>query len=367
MLEMNPYYAHESEVGPVFDVANWSPGKNVAMAIAALVFGVALLGFVIAATKPTLLLDDPPELVTSLTDEFKDLRKEHPWGTYAGLGVATFLGVIGLMGAVACTVDVATARYYFRAGPGGISFRVPQGFDWSKAGLAFSALEIDLPHDAISNWTITQTKQFGSMSQNAGNISASISIRTFGGKKYGFSLDMFREPAHVIKSKIDDALEMTPAMLGPEPSYDDDSHHEDRWGASVPEVISGHAAYAIVREALEGLLARSGLGSAVVLSDTESGKFVQFATNGTGLLLDLPGQGLDAAEARRAVELFQRCEANSEGSGESGSTPSGLTATSTELQLELGIDAGRAAEIALAVFEDVYRLPAGFSVSVERV
>jgi hypothetical protein len=33
MIEMNPFYAHESPVGPVFDVATWSPRKAVSMSV----------------------------------------------------------------------------------------------------------------------------------------------------------------------------------------------------------------------------------------------------------------------------------------------------------------------------------------------
>jgi len=54
----------------------------------------------------------------------------------------------------------------------------------------------------------------GSLSRNAGNIGATIRLRLHDGRKHEFSVDMFREPGHIIHRRIGEATEMAPANLG---------------------------------------------------------------------------------------------------------------------------------------------------------
>lgn len=211
MIEMNPFYAYESSVGPVFDVATWSRSKAWSMAVAALVFAAAIAAAMIFAWQPTLLMEKPPEFLTSFHEETLKLAKEHPWAAYGGsVGVGLF-GLLMLAGASASVIDATSGDHYFRVGPGGISLSVPQGLDPAKLCLAFGRLELEIPMDELANWTIVQNKRLGSMSQNTGNTTAYLKIRTVGGKRQQISLDGFREPAHVIRSKINDALQMVPA------------------------------------------------------------------------------------------------------------------------------------------------------------
>ena len=64
------------------------------------------------------------------------------------------------------------------------------------------------------NLTVVQEKQFGSLSQNAGNKGASIRLRLINGRKHEFSVDMFREDGHIIHGRISDATNMVPRTKG---------------------------------------------------------------------------------------------------------------------------------------------------------
>ena len=76
MIEMNPYYAHESSVGPVFDVATWLPRKAITFSILSVLLGGLICVAIAYIWDPSLFLDDPPELIASLNNEIAELHKE---------------------------------------------------------------------------------------------------------------------------------------------------------------------------------------------------------------------------------------------------------------------------------------------------
>ena len=214
MIEMNPFYAHQSAVGPVFDVATWSRGKTSVMALVALLFGALVVTALIFAWQPTFLLQNPPQVLEDLHKETLKLADDNPWTVYGGPAFAAFVAWLALSAAIASAVDAVRGEYYFRVGPGGLSLRIPHGLDFSRLCLTFKRFVADLPMAELADWAIVQHKQLGSTSRNTENATAFLKLRFADGREDAFNLDCFREPAHVIHSKIDDALQMVPAQLG---------------------------------------------------------------------------------------------------------------------------------------------------------
>jgi hypothetical protein len=360
MIEMSPFYAHDSSVGPVFDVATWSRVKAGMSALMAAAFAVLVAALLILAWKPTLLIEKPPEIIAEFHQETLKLQKEHPWWAYGGTGFVALVGWIALAGSCAFLLDASRkSSYYFRVGPGGISACVPHGFDLSKLGLVFEALTLEMPFERIADWQIVQHKRLGSMSRNTGNISAVFKIRTVDGRREEFSLDCFREPAHVIHSKIHDALQMVPAQFGA-PREGGPAR-----GTPAPSGATAQGNRQAIRDALAQLVDPRRRASAVVLSHADDGKFVQFAVDGGSLLLDLPRQALDEKEHGRATELFARARHAERGS-ETESSAQAAVAVETGFQVRLA-DVEEAGRLALEVFDVVYRLPEDFPLVVEHL
>ncbi len=368
MIEMSPFYAHDSAVGPVFDVATWSRGKAWSMAVFAFLFGALVATALVFAWKPTLLLEKPPEFIASFHQETLKLQKEHPWAALGGTAFVALVGLLALAGSCASVLDALTGDYHFRAGPGGISLRVPHGLDLSKFGLVFKKLELELPMEQIHQWTIVQHKQLGSMSRSAGNIMAFLKIRTVDGKREEFNLDCFREPSHVIQSKINDALEMVPAQFGPPP---------DGLPGGLPDGLPGGGVSSrpcrtveekceAILGALAGLLDLPDVGASVVLSDAEGGKCVQFAGGNHALLLDLPRQALDESEYARAGEYFARLRDRPRDQYATQSSDGTTMVAEDGFQVNV-TDIDQAARLALEVFNEVYQLPSDFPLVVEQV
>lgn len=201
---MNPYYAHDSAVGPVFDVAKFSHFKAVAMGLSGLVFAAIVGATALYVWDPTWLVPEPPQIVAELNQEIDQLWKDYPQGTQYGVIAAGLVAGFFVVAACSYLYQAFTVEMYIRVGEGGMSFRVAQGF---------KALEVDLPWDEIESWTVTQEKQLGSLSRNTGNLSGNLSIRTYTQGKYHVSLDDFREPAYLIFNRIQEASEMRPANL----------------------------------------------------------------------------------------------------------------------------------------------------------
>ncbi len=103
--------------------------------------------------------------------------------------------------------------------------------------------------------------------------------------------------------------------------------------------------------ALSALRSRAR-GASVVFEDRRSRRSVRFAgSREEPLLLDVPADGRDPAEADRARRLF----------AELGVAPGPAAAP---LRAILGADVARGAELALRVMTEVYRLPPGFDLGI---
>ncbi len=218
MQVVNPYYARESAVGRVFDVGTWRHrailGCVVCVAMAAL-FAAATF----CAVFPETLGDPASEAIVELQAEIVQAHVDYPWFMLAGEIVGGLLAWMFLMMAVSSLIVRSQGPFYLRVGPGGISMRLPGGISmWNPR---HKILERDLAWSEIEHWEIVQHKQFGSLSANSGNLEAELNLRLPGGERHSISLSWFREPARVVWSKIQDAMEMTPMDLPAEaPEYE---------------------------------------------------------------------------------------------------------------------------------------------------
>jgi hypothetical protein len=105
-----------------------------------------------------------------------------------------------------------------------------------------------------------------------------------------------------------------------------------------------------VEAALSALRARPR-GACVVLEDRPSRRSVRIAgARDEPLLLELPADRLDAAAVERARPLLAEL---------------GGAAPAPALQVTLGADVARGAELALRVMHEVYGLPPGFDLGVD--
>lgn len=211
MIEMSPCYAYPSQVGPVFDVAAWSPRKVLTMAVVGLLFGAACAVAAAYLWNPGLFAARPPGWLKGFNEELARANKQHPRAMLGLIGFLALMALIFLVGAVSCAADLCRGDYYFRVGPGGLSLRVPGGLSLHMLGLGDNALVLDIPWDEIDDFRIVQHKRVGSLSRDAGNLDAYFQLKTVDGRKHRFSLDVFHEPARIIDSKIRDAVRMVPA------------------------------------------------------------------------------------------------------------------------------------------------------------
>lgn len=372
MIEMSPYYAHQSPVGPVFDVATWSPRKALTLAIVCLIVAVVFTSGAVYAWDPGLVFDRPPKALKTFNREIADLKKEHPWGTGIGIGVLGLIGYLGLAGACSGTVDFLRGGYYFRAGAAGISLRVPNGLDFKRLGLCSGVLQLDLRLAEVAKWGIVQRKRAGALSRDAGNISAHFNLKTVHGAKHQFSLDYFREPARIIARKLEDALQMVPARLGgPDFGSGDSGQSGDRGEseestASAIRVQGAEDRFDAIFAALARLVSGADDQAAVVVAEPSEGKFVQFASVDGSLLFDLPAPTLDESEMLRAVEYFRRMGQEIREYRLLDAPGGRETSTQRSFQVNVGTDAGGAARLALDVFDHVYGVPADSPLVVEQ-
>jgi hypothetical protein len=214
MIEMSPAFSHESKVGPVFDITSWSPTKSICMGLMALVFASVTLATATFLWHPKIMAGNMPAGSEQLISDLQDAHRNHRWEMRGGIAVAGFVGLFILVAAIASLRDGFSGRYYFRAGPGGLSLRLPQGLDWQQGGLAFAALELDLPWNAIDGLTVIQRKQLGSMSRSAGNIGAELNIVMRSGQRHIINLDGLEAAAYLIHERLDEYQEMILADLG---------------------------------------------------------------------------------------------------------------------------------------------------------
>jgi hypothetical protein len=205
MTTMNPYYARESDVGPVFDVAHYSSRKAIGTAVIGLVFGALVALAAAYVWAPDRVLAHPPKWYADAHQEAKDAIRQHPFGFHVGVGVAALFAALCVAGAASCLVNATTGNYYVRVGEGGVSLRVPDGI--------FSTFERDLAWSDIAKLKVVQEKQIGAMSKGSGNLGGRLELRTYDGLNKILRLDHFREDAWLIYKRIDESREMQTAVL----------------------------------------------------------------------------------------------------------------------------------------------------------
>ncbi len=373
MVEMNPYYARESKVGPVFDVATW----NARFAFAAIFFAIAMFvvcgsaAYVVAS--PASLAKAKSQTVKDFHKALVDFKKDHPTWAGAIVVVAGVLAWFGFAGTFAMASDFLQPNFYLRIGPGGISLRLPHGLDVKKLCFATEKLELDLPWNEIADWKVMQTRRLGSLSPNAGNVSADMTINLHNGKRHWIDLNIFKENGRIIWQRISEAAEMAPMQFDAPAS----SAQTEQMGAGT---IASHAALALdaarnrnligfveQQIALEAALSTRLYASrgTVVACDAASDKFVQFVVGNGSITLDFPVQSLSALERQLAGDFFAargKDVVESELLDRPGGTAVGVQKSYTA---ELGDDVELAAMTALAIFRDVYGLPDDFHLNLE--
>ncbi len=214
MIEMNPGYAHESRVGPVFDVTSWSASKSLWMSLMGLIFAVQALGAAVFLWNPRIMDGKMPPGTQHVISDVIEVHRTHAWPIRGGIALAGGLGWVFSAASIAFFRDGCCGNYYFRAGPGGLSLRMPQGLSWQHGGFVSAVLELDLPWDEIKRLTVTQTKQIGSLSRNSGNVGAEMKIVTHLGKTHQIDLGGLEAAAYLIHERLIDSQEMMPANLG---------------------------------------------------------------------------------------------------------------------------------------------------------
>jgi len=205
MTTMNPYYAHESDVGAVFDVAHYSSRKALFMAFVGVVFAAFVGAAAAYVWKPDWFIRKPPVWYADAHQDVKDLMRQHPTGAKIGVGVAGLFAAVFFLAAASCVFNALSGNYYIRVGENGLSLRLPDSF--------FTAYERDLGWPDIAKVTVVQEKRFGALSQSSGNLGGELQLRLRDGDRRDLRLDHFREDAWLIYNRIQEAQEMQPAIL----------------------------------------------------------------------------------------------------------------------------------------------------------
>ena len=202
---LNAYYAHDSEVGPVFDVARFSRGKSLWMGLVGIGFA-CLVGLAAAYVwNPDWLNSNPSKAWAKAHQQTKDLMREHPQGTKAGVAVAGLFGLLFLTAGLSGVAQALSGGYFIRVGEGGLSLRVPAG--------VWSALQRDIPWGEVAQLTVVQEKRLGSLSRSSGNIGGELQLQTHDGQNRVISLVCFKEDAWLIYERINQARDTRPAEL----------------------------------------------------------------------------------------------------------------------------------------------------------
>ena len=220
MIEMSPAFSHESQVGPVFDITSWSPSKSIWMGVVGSVCAATALATATFLWHPKIMEGRMPPGTEHVVDEAIAAHRTHTWKMRGAMAVAGGLGWLFGVAAITGLRDGFSGNYYFRAGAGGLSLRLPHGVSWWHGGLVSVPLELDLPWDEIEGLTVVQTKQLGSMSRNAGNIGANLKIVMRSGQRHDVSLDGLEAAAYLIHERLIEAQETIPADLGEEQTHE---------------------------------------------------------------------------------------------------------------------------------------------------
>jgi len=364
---VNPYYASESAVGPVFDVATWRKSKLLSAN-----FAFALGMFVVCGTVTVVMLYPgvlnyfAQEWATSLRRTIDEGYRDHLWPLRGGTFVCALLTYMGFAVGIADRIALSQGEFYLRAGPGGFSLRVPNGLDSFCPWYKIHAL--DVAWNDIERWKIVQRKQFGAISPNAGNLGADLHLRLKNGRRHTIRLNDFREPGRIIWRKIEDAVEMVPMDFGAEKTLGERVATSE--GAEGPvfqdrtsRVAGLEQANGPIESALRRLLSqRNGF---VIVSDPSTETFVQFIDLDGSIVLDLPMQVLSDEEIGRFERYLNQVGLSPRHEGfESSGTPV-ATVNQVSYQIGLGTDVARAARLAGDIFRDVYQAAPGAGLEID--
>lgn len=364
MQVINPAYAHDSSVGPVFDVGAWAPpGWCSPSTIMALAAGSATAAAAAAVLLPDILSLQALEWAAPLRSEIELAWKSYPWWMGGGALLAVAVAYLFLAGGIAHLRLRSRGEFYLRTGPGGLSMRVPDGL--SMLTPSFAVLELDAAWDDVAEWRVVQHKRLGSISPNAGNLDAELRIVLRDGRRHVIDLSWFREPARIIWNRIQEAVEMVPMSFeGPaaeapakrESEAKRPVMHERRTRTSTVADMQ-HDIEAALRRVLE-----CGDGF-VCFTDPATDRFIQFCDVDGALWLDLPGAALTDEQWRRAADFI--------GSTGLWSTPAesfaggqAAVAEKTDIQANLGTDVARAARVVIDTFQRVYETGTRFELDI---
>jgi hypothetical protein len=122
-----------------------------------------------------------------------------------------------------------------------------------------------------------------------------------------------------------------------------------------------------VMQALSKLLKRTNTDSYVIFIDGNTGAFVQLLTSPPGnLMFDLPDKPLGQPAMARAEQYFARRGVELTSSqlyrDAQMAEPAGIARS---FQLDLGRDVQRATRVVFEVFDEIYRLPQQFELTIE--
>jgi len=205
MTDMNAYYAHESSVGSVFDVAHFSRFRSLWMGIIGLGFAAAVAVAALYVWNPDWIVIHPPDWFLNGNQEIKDLARQHPLGVKIGVGAGALFALVFGAAGLSGIASALSGNSYIRVGERGMSLRLPDSF--------FSSFEHDIDWDQIDQLTVVQEKYIGSMSRNTGNIGGELQLRTHDGLDRSLRLDCFREDAWLIHQRIQEAMNTRPAVF----------------------------------------------------------------------------------------------------------------------------------------------------------
>lgn len=356
MITIDPHNAHESSVGTVYDVATWAPRKSLSTAVAAILCGFFLLLLALYAWAPGTMIPRQIGFLATISDTLEDLKTNYAAASYVAIIGCAMLGFMACLVSAAGFSDYLHQGYYFRAGPEGIAFRVPNGLDFRRGGVVSKVMQADLYHADIASWTVVQRKQPGVPELEAGKVPAHIDIKTRDGRKYRISLDFFAETSRIISVRIQDAINLTPADFG----------IIDHSAAGEPEgrsAITYNDKVDVIYDAMSLLLEREEDGGSAVITAPISGKALQFEKIDGSLILDLPVETLNDSEISRATTFFQK--AHRELLDKQLPQPSQSNIATQAFVINAGDDPRIAMELAMDVLNAVHQLPATAVITVE--
>ena len=122
-----------------------------------------------------------------------------------------------------------------------------------------------------------------------------------------------------------------------------------------------------IAQALNRMLERTNEDAFVIFEERTNRKFVQFAGSvGSPLCLDLPSQTLNAEEMQRATALFSSFGVASPETHPTYTDAAKKIAAGQQVSfnLNLGKDVQLAAQITLAIFQQVYHYPTDFQLVI---